>query len=205
MRIENQNKAKMKYVIRLALVAIIGYLAYSLKESIMEPVRFKRVKKFRYAAVINHMEDIRNSQLAFKEVNRRYSGSFDELIPFLDTAQFTITQRRDTTVIEYDKVYRENVKIEKTLIDTLGYASIRDSLFASDYDLNNLRYIPETDKQVFEMKNGVVKKVGTTIPVLEVIARKEVVLHGQNERLIKNTSKDLILGSLTEAHLNGNW
>jgi hypothetical protein len=195
----------MKYVIRLALVAIIGYLAYSLKESIMEPVRFKRVKKFRYAAVINHMEDIRNSQLAFKEVNRRYSGSFDELIPFLDTAQFTITQRRDTTVIEYDKVYRENVKIEKTLIDTLGYASIRDSLFASDYDLNNLRYIPETDKQVFEMKNGVVKKVGTTIPVLEVIARKEVVLHGQNERLIKNTSKDLILGSLTEAHLNGNW
>ncbi len=195
----------MKYVIRLVLVAIIGYLGYALYDSIMEPVRFKRVKKFRYAAVIERMDDIRRSQIAFKEVNKRFSPSFDELIPFLDTAVFTITQRRDTTVIEYDKVYLENVKIEKTLIDTLGYASIKDSLFAPSFDLKQLRYIPETDQKEFGIKTSSLRKVGTTIQVLEVIAKKEVVLHGQNERLTENTTKDLILGSLTAAHLNGNW
>ncbi len=195
----------MKYVIRLVLVAVIGYLGFSLYESIMEPVRFKRVKKFRYAAVIERMDDIRKSQIAFKEVNKRFSPSFDELIPFLDTAQYTITQRRDTTVIEYDKVYRENVEIEKTLIDTLGYASIKDSLFIPSFDINQLRYIPETDSKEFGVKTSSLKKVGTTIQVMEVTAKKDVILHGQNKRLIKNTTKDLILGSLTEAHLNGNW
>ncbi len=195
----------MKYVIRLVLVAIIGWLGYALYESIMEPVRFKRVKKVRYAAVIERMDDIRKSQIAFKEVNKRFSSSFDELIPFLDTAQFTITQRRDTTVVEYDKVYREKVQVEKTLIDTLGYASIKDSLFKASFDLKQLRYIPETENKEFVLKSSKLRKVGTTIQVMEVTAKKEVVLHGQNERLIKNTAKDLILGSLTEAHLNGNW
>ncbi len=195
----------MKYVIRLVLAVVIGFLGYALYDSIMEPVRFKRVKKVRYAAVIERMDDIRKSQMAFKEVNHRFSNNFDELIPFLDTAQFTITQRRDTTVIKYVKEYRENQAFEMTLIDTLGYASIKDSLFVPSYDLSQLKYIPKTENEVFGLKTSSLKKTGTTIQVMEVTAKREVVLHGQNQRLIENTTKDLILGSLTEAHLNGNW
>lgn len=194
----------MKYVVRIVLVIAVIGLAYSLYESINKPIRFDKEKNRKYDMTIERMKDIRSSQIAFRDLNQRYSGDFNELIPFLDTADFILTQRRDTVIKFYNKVYREYQLKDSTLVDTLGYRSIKDSLFDKGYNLKQLAFIPET-KSKFKIEASTTEKSGLTVQVFQAIAEKEVILKGMDSDLIKTRSKDLIMGSLTEPNLNGNW
>ena len=48
----------------------------------MEPVKFKSEKDFRYENTIQRLKDIRDVEIAFKTINRRYTSDFDSLINF---------------------------------------------------------------------------------------------------------------------------
>lgn len=194
----------MKYLVKLVLVVAVAGLAYMLYESINRPIRFDEEKNRKYALVIERMKDIRSAQIAFRESNQRYSGDFDELIPFLDTADFVLTQRRDTVIKYYNKIYREYQLKDSLIIDTLGFRSIKDSLFDKGFNLKELAMIPET-KSKFEIEATSVEKSGLIAKVFEAKARKEVVLKGMEKDLITTRAQDLIMGSLTESNLNGNW
>ena len=91
------------------------------------------------------------------------------------------------------------------LIDTLGKVSILDSLFQKNHSIDSLRYVPFGKGEEFELSAGTINKSKITVPVFEAKAKKEDFLNGMNKNLIKSSAKDLIIGSMTEAHLNGNW
>lgn len=194
----------MKYLVKIGLILAVIGLSYMLFESINSPIRFDKEKNRKYEMVIERMVNIRNAQIAFRELNQKYSGDFNELIPFLDTAEFVLTQRRDTVIKFYNKLYREYQLKDSLIVDTLGYRSIKDSLFNNSFPLKDLGTIPETNSK-FEIKASAVQKSGLTLQVFEAIAKKEVILKGMDPDLINNRSKDLIMGSLTESNLNGNW
>lgn len=195
----------MEKQIRIGLWVIVIGLAYFLYSAIMNPIQFNKEKNKRSESIINQLKDIRKAQIAFKEINRYYASSFDELIPLIDTGEFTIVQRRDEELKFYNKVYREFQLKDTTFIDTLGFASIKDSIFGANYDLESLRIIPQSNGSEIILKAGKIKSGKLSVQVFEARAPKEEYLKDLNKDLIKNTSKDLVVGSMTSAKINGNW
>ncbi|MGB0427891.1 MAG: hypothetical protein ACPGEC_03060, partial [Flavobacteriales bacterium] len=135
----------MKYIIRLVLLAVALFLAKMLYDSIQEPLIFEEKSTERYTAAQAKMLKIKEAQLAFREGNNRFAKTFDELIRHVDTADFVLTSKRDTSYIVIDKVFKEKVEKFEILTDTLGYSSIKDSLFSSDAELKDLPIIPFTE------------------------------------------------------------
>src|SRR6056297_2289134 len=121
----------MRLSIQLLLWVVIIGLAYLTFNAVYEPIQFNKIKEKRYAKVIENLKDIRDAELAHRTVTGEFAGEWDNLVRFIDTAQFTLTQRRDTTVLdeEYRKTYGVDKYKEIVVIDTLGYASVKDSLF----------------------------------------------------------------------------
>jgi hypothetical protein len=194
----------MEKGIRIGLWVLVIVLGYSLY-SVINPIRFSKENNRRSADVIQRLKEVRKAQIAFKEVNNFYASSFDELIPLLDTGVFTIVQRRDEELKFYNKVYREYQLKDTTYIDTLGFASIKDSIFGSEFNLEKLRFIPHTDGSEFQLRANKIKSGSLTVQVFEAKATKEEYLKGLDKDLIKNTAKDLQVGSMTSAKINGNW
>ena len=195
----------MEKGIRIGLWILVIGLSYALYSAIMNPIQFTKEKKKRSADVIERLKEVRIAQIAFKEVNSYYASSFDELIPLIDTGVFTIVQRRDEELKFYNKVYREYQIKDTTYVDTLGFASIKDSIFGTDYNIEKLRFIPHAEGAELELRANKIKSGSLTVQVFEAKAPKEEYLKGLDKDLIKNTTKDLQVGSMVSAKINGNW
>ena len=191
-------------------------LVYQIYQSINSPIEFNKVKNERYLKVIDRLKDIRNAQVAFKSVNGIYSNSFEELVKFVDSAQFTIIQKRDSSYMQYDRVYRIDMLREVIVVDTLGYVSVKDSLFSNNDSYQKMAFVPVDgiDEQ-FKLKADIIDKNGYNVPVFEVRVSKDLILFDQNKDLITQEKQtvsvdgvngpDIVLGSLSDVSTNGNW
>jgi hypothetical protein len=144
----------MKILKGLLWVAIIG-LSYMVYKSVVGPVEFNKVKEERYIKSIANLKDIRNSQLAYRTVTGKFANTFDELVQFVDTADFTITQRRDSSIVDQEMTKRYGVTSYKDLliIDTIGTVPVKDSLFKGSTRYKTMMNIPiEGVNAKFEMK-----------------------------------------------------
>ena len=208
----------MKLVIQLLLWIVIIFLGYMVFNSVYEPVQFNQVKEKRYKKVIENLIDIRDSELAYREVTGKFTGSFDELVRFIDTAKFTLTQRRDTTVLdeEFQRIYKVDKYVEQVVIDTLGYASVKDSLFGGSDRYKTMMNVPiEGVDAKFELEAGTVMKNDTEIPVFEAKIAKEAILQDQDPDLVMQekqiisvdqvSGEYLKVGSMEEVKTSGNW
>src|SRR5690606_19900966 len=114
---------------QIALWILSIFFAYMIYKSISEPILFDKIKQDRYEDVIAKLKDIRDVQEAHRVVKGRYESSFDKLIKFIENEKYVITQQRDSSYMEYDKTYKIDMLREVKIIDTLGFKSIKDSLF----------------------------------------------------------------------------
>lgn len=196
---------KRKLVQAVLAIVAIG-LSYYLYDLIMDPIRFNNEYKKRRAAVIERLIELRTAQVAYKTENGSYAKNFDQLFAFIETGKFTIIQRRDSTFQAMNQEYQIMELRDTVMVDTLGYAPIKDSLFPGR-DLDELRYIPYAKKEKeFIMDAGEVEKAGgLKIHVVEILAPKELWCRGLDKMLVKTNAKDLKVGSMTEASINGNW
>ena len=134
--------SKYKRYIETVLWGLIILFAYQVFNSVNAPIKFNQVKNERYLKVIDKLKDIRNAQIAYKSVNGVYSDSFEGLIKFIDTAQYTLIQKRDSSYMKYDRVYRIDMLQEVVVIDTLGFASVKDSLFGNSDRYKSMAEVP---------------------------------------------------------------
>ena len=208
--------SKYMRIIKSVLWILIIDFAYKVYGSINGPIEFNKVKNERYLKVIDKLKDIRNAQIAYKSVNGIYSDNFDSLISFIDSAQYTLIQKRDSSFLEYDRTFRIDMLREVVVIDTLGFASVKDSLFGNSNRYKNMASIPiDGVDETFKIKSDVIDKNGYNVPVFEVRVSKDVVLFDQNKDLLKQekglmsvdgvNGPDIVLGSLSEVSTNGNW
>ena len=116
-------------ILKIVLWIPIAFMAYLVYSSIMTPITFEKEKQARYTDAIGNLIDIRKSQIAFKSVNGKFAKNWDGLVQFVDTAQFTLISRKDTSYMAYDKTYRMDMLQEEVIVDTLGFVSVKDSLF----------------------------------------------------------------------------
>ena len=207
---------KYRNQITYVLFFFSALLVFAIYQSINSPIEFNKVKSERYLKVIDRLKDIRNAQVAFKSVNGIYSNSFEELVKFVDSAQFTIVQKRDSSYMQYDRIYRIDMLREVIVIDTLGYVSVKDSLFSNTDSYKFMASIPiEGVDNKFKLKADIIDKNGYNVPVFEVRVSKDLILFDQNKDLIAQEKQtvsvdgvngpDIVLGSLSDVSTNGNW
>ena len=109
--------SKYMRFIKVILWLLIIFFAWKVYGSINGPIEFNKVKNERYLKVIDKLKDIRNAQIAYKSVNGIYSDNFEGLIKFIDTAQYTLIQKRDSSFLEYDRTFRIDMLREVVVID----------------------------------------------------------------------------------------
>nr|WP_316928105.1 hypothetical protein [Gillisia marina] len=102
------------------------------------------------------------------------------------------------------------------LVDTLGTASVKDSLFKNSTRYKDMMIVPIEDVDAkFTMDAGTILKNDNKIPVFEAKVAKKVILHDQDKDLImaenQVVSVDgvngpfITVGSMTEIKTEGNW
>lgn len=229
-------------ILPLCIIAL-GYLLYS---SITQPVKFNDERDHRKAVAIERLKDIRTLQVAFKSAKGYYAPTMDTLIDFYYNGKIiTIKQIGSTddsvAVLHTQAVKKANKKItdeelykmylngDKNLIISLPMpTAVKDSIFASrtNFNVEDLRYIPFTNKQDTIQMSTVIKTVsGVNVPLFEAKipygwrpapgAPFRGLLNGMDEQLIINLNAEctdtdrypgLMVGSIDVANNNaGNW
>ncbi|MBC9796706.1 hypothetical protein [Sinomicrobium weinanense] len=206
----------MKTAIQIALWLLSIFFAYKIYRSVNDPIKFDKVKKERYAKVIDKLKEVRDAQEAYRTVTGKFAKDFNSLIRFIDTAEFAITQQRDTSWMEYDKVYRIDMQKEGKIIDTLGFVSVKDSLFKGTDSYKTLMDVPNApNNEKFKMDAGIIDRNGFKASVFEAKVDKGVILHDQPKDLLAKEKQiisisevpgpEIIVGSLEEVSTTGNW
>ncbi|HLW14992.1 MAG TPA: hypothetical protein VKX30_05805 [Flavobacteriaceae bacterium] len=213
----------MKIVTRILLWAVIAFLGWKLAKAINGPVEFNKVKEVRYAQVIEKLKDIQSAQLAYQSLNGKFIGSYDSLIQFIDTAQYAITTRRDTSFADRERniafgldpedggYYKEEI-----IVDTIGFKSVRDSLFGGTDRYKRMMKLPyDWATEDIEMDAGQIERKGTFYSVFEAKVAKESILKDQDRNLLIQENQIqsvdgvngpyIQVGDMNEINTSGNW
>ena len=205
-----------KRALELFLWVLSIFFASQIYSSINGPIKFNQVKNDRYTKVIDRLKDIRTAQIAHKDVNGFYANNFDSLVSFIDNGIFTVIEKRDSSYLEYNRTYRIDMLKEVEIVDTLGFVSVKDSLFGDNESYKMMAKVPidGTDSE-FSIKADIIDKNGYQVPVFEVKVKKDIVLFDQNKDLLDQENKvvsvdgvngpEIILGSMSDVSTSGNW
>ena len=211
--------SKFKPVLNIVLWVLIAFLGYQTYMSIYTPILFNQEKTKRYEQVIENLKDIRDSQLAYKQVNGKFTDSFDDLVKFIETGKYTITQRRDSSVVDAEANKRfglTTMRKDIVVIDTLGFVNVKDSLFKNSTRYKTMMNVPVGKEGAkFELKAGYIEQSDIKIPVFEASVKKNIILDGEDTDMIAQENQvvsvdgvngdALKVGSMTEVNTNGNW
>ncbi len=188
-----------RVIIQIVLAVVSLVLVFYIYRGIQGPIRFKAEVSKRTEHVVNKLKDIRDAQIAFRNVNGHFTASFDTLIDFINNGKIPIIKLtadpKDTT-------------FTKMFIDTVGYTLVIDSIFKNrpDFKTQELRIIPYSDGVEFSMQAGTAVKANVTVNVIEVMAANKYFLKGLE--LKKNhidPEEGLKFGSMTDPTTDGNW
>lgn len=210
----------MRRVIQILFVLVIIVLGYLIVESIMEPIRFNREVEVREQATIDRLIDIREAQKAYKDIYKKYTSSFDTLIAFIDTGNFTVVR----AIGDIPEDWLDELGFEKAREKALNEGIISrentkvpvlDSLFHQGYAIDSLRYVPYTEGITFKMSSGeLLTSSNLTVQVVEASCLYDDLLKGLDRQLIVNYKDERMkivgfdgvkFGSMEEGTLTGNW
>ncbi|CAH8286247.1 hypothetical protein EV196_106234 [Mariniflexile fucanivorans] len=210
--------SKFKPVLNIALWLLIAFLGYQTYMSIYTPILFNQEKDKRYAEVIKNLIDIRDSQLAYKQVNGKFTDNYDELVKFIENGQYTIIQRKDASIIDTELTKRFGVDTYKdiVIVDTLGFVPVKDSLFKNSTRYKTMMNVPvgKPDEK-FKLEAGFIRQNDINIPVFEASVKKDIILYDQDKDMVTQENQvisvdgvngdALRVGSMSEVKTIGNW
>jgi len=210
----------MRRVIQVFLVISIFLLGYLVIESIMNPIRFQKEVEHREKATVSRLKDIREAQKAYKDVYKKYTGSFDTLVTFLKTDSFEVVKAIGVIPEDWlDEMGFDEAK-KKALAEGIisretTMVPVKDSLFATNYQLDSLPFVPYGGGAKFQMDaSQITTSSNLLVQVVEVSVLYDTLLADLNPQLVVNyiDSKEKIagfpgvkFGSLEEGTLSGNW
>lgn len=210
--------SKFKPILSVVLWVLIAFLAYQTYMSIYTPILFHKEKEIRYKVVINNLKDIRDSELAYKQVHGSFTDSYDELIKFIETGKFTIVERRDSSILDVAMTRHFGVDTYKdiVIVDTLGYVPVKDSLFKTSTRYKTMMNVPVgKEGEKFKLTAGFIEQNDIKIPVFEASVKKNILLFDQDKDMLVQENQvisvdgvngDVLkVGSMNEVNTNGNW
>lgn len=210
-------------IISVVFVAVSLLLAYMIYASVMKPIKFKEAKNKRYEVAVNKLLDIKKAQAAYKEVRGTYATSFEELEKFIESGKFAIVTRTDKAVPDEGKNRAFGLESgvggyfkDIVIIDTLGYTSVRDSLFKDSDRYKEFSSVKVGGVNVpVTLESNYVIRQESRLPVYRVTIDKNELLADLDQDLVNQENKvqdineingdKIILGSLEEVVVTGNW
>ncbi len=186
-------------------VAIAG-LTYALVKSVMEPVEFNKHKDYRSEIAIQRLKDIRDLQVAYKNVNARYVSTIDSLIDFYNNGKMKITlqvgSKDDSLAMAHtDKIKKKyrglkadklNAKLyelyqagEQNLVfQVVSEIAVKDTLFTDrpNFHVDSLALIPFCGDSI-EMESTIKKVSGVNVPLFEARMPWKSLLKGLDNQL----------------------
>ena len=203
---------KLRGLVSVLLLLAAGYLVYLIYNGVMEPIKFNKEKKVRYAKVIDQLKLIRDAQIKFKDAKGVFAKDKSSLINFIENDSLVITE---TINVEKELVLGGGItkKISVKQIDTTGFEPALK--YFKDRPYKEMFNVPGTEKE-FEMATGEIEKItGLFVPVFEAKTDKKEILKGLPFHLIKQELEAIeadqikgefvSVGSLEEVSTGGNW
>ena len=211
----------MKKGIQILLILVIIFLGYKVYTSIATPIDFQKELKLRNDAVVERLKNIRKAQLAFKEVNGKYTANWDSLVKFTKTGTLPLVRKigaLSDAQLEAGMTESEALKQGIIIRDTVRIA-VRDSLFGKSFEIDKLPFIPYTQNEKFFLGTNVITTgSGVKVPVFEARAHnnqilselkdtyEQEIINLNEKRRVDGKYPGLKVGSLTETNNNaGNW
>jgi len=210
-----------KTLLQVFLIVLALLLTYKIYDTVRRPIDFQKEKKVRYDAVVDKLKDIRKAELAYKDVNGKFTGSWDTLINFVKTDSLPLVRKIGSltdSMVDAGWTEEKALREGKIIRDTVKVA-VLDSVFGKSYPIDKLPIIPYTNNQKFFLGAAKVKTgSGVDVAVFEARAHNNTILNqleGEFGQEIINLNEKsrvdgkypgLKVGSLTEANNNaGNW
>ena len=191
----------------------IAGLVYLNVESIKEPVEFKKHKEYRESVAVQRLKDIRDLQVAFKNVNARYAYTIDSLQWFYNEGKMKITlqvgSKDDSLAMAntkkmsqkysylkkeklQQKLYELYLAGEQNLVFEVSHdIAVKDTLFndRTDFCIDSLAFIPFSGDSII-MESTVKKVSGVNVPLFEASMPYKSLLKGLNHQLIVNLNAE---------------
>ena len=227
------NSILKKVLTFLILPACIAGLTYALVSSVMEPVHFEKHKEYRKGIAVQRLKDIRELQVAYKNVNGKYTADVDSLIMFYNTGKMKVVMQigsQDDSVAVANtkalKARKPKIKPEemlklynegKSLVFKIeNEVAVKDTLFShrEHFVVDSLAFIPFSGDSII-MASTVKRVSGVNVPLFEASMPWKSLLKGLNNQLRINLDsqcedqgkyKGLQVGSIESPNNNaGNW
>ncbi len=159
----------MKKAVQFILGLVIIGLIYVVATLIHTPLSFEKQLEERNADVIVKLKDIRAAERAYKSKYQQFTGDFDSLIYFilndsLEMERKLVDEDDSVAMAQLKKAGKKNVeKYSLAVIDT-----IFNPRKLTKEDVQNLRYIPHTDKVEFILEAAkIMTGANVLVPVVE--------------------------------------
>ena len=227
------NSILKKVLTYLILPACIAGLTYALVSSVMEPVHFEKHREYRKDIAVQRLKDIRELQVAYKNVNGKYTADVDSLIMFYNTGKMKVVMQigsQDDSVAVANtkalKARKPRIKPEEMLklynegqslvFKIENEIPVKDTLFShrEHFVIDSLAFIPFCGDSII-MASTVKRVSGVNVPLFEASMPYKSLLKGLNNQLRINLDaqcedqgkyKGLQVGSISAPNNNaGNW
>ena len=190
----------------LILPLCIAGLVYLLVDSIQQPVKFNKIKAYRESIAVQRLKDIRDLQVAYKNVNGKYVSTIDSLKKFYNEGKIEVVMQvgsKDDSLamantkkvraklrgLKGDKLNNKLMELykngEKNLVfSTKTNVFVKDTLFngRTDFHIDSLAWIPFAGDSI-EMK-AITKMVsGVRVPLFEAKMPYKALLKGMDRQL----------------------
>ena len=227
------NSIVRKVFTYLLLPAAIVGLTYALVTSVMEPVEFNKHKDYRQDIAVQRLKDIRDLQVAFKNVNGHYTADIDSHKAFYNEGKMKVVMQigsKDDSIAMANtqalkkrnprikpeqmlKLYQEG---QSLVFQIENEVAVKDSLFngRDNFRIDSLAFIPFCGDSIL-MESTVKKVSGVNVPLFEAKMPWKKLLKGLNNQLRINLDaqledqgkyKGLMVGSIDAPNNNaGNW
>ena len=227
------NSILKKVLTYLILPACIAGLTYALVSSVMEPVHFEKHREYRKDIAVQRLKDIRELQVAYKNVNGKYTADIDSLIMFYNNGKMKVVMQigsqDDSVAVANTKALKarkpkikpeEMLQLyqagEKLVFKIENEVAVKDTLFhgREDFCVDSLAFIPFCGDSVI-MESTIKTVSGVKVPLFEASMPFKSLLRGLNNQLRINLDaeredqgkyKGLQVGSISAPNNNaGNW
>ena len=193
----------------LILPLCIAGLVYLLVDSIQQPVRFNKHKEYRESIAVQRLKDIRDLQVAYKNVNGKYVSTIDSLKKFYNEGKIQVVMQigsHDDSLamvntkkiksklrgLKGEKLNQELKRLydagEKNLVFAVNSTIfVKDTLFKgrTDFHVDSLAFIPFSGDSV-EMAAITRTVQGVKVPLFEAKMPYRSLLRGLDRQLQVN-------------------
>tara|TARA_R110002072_G_scaffold15884_4_gene63087 strand:- start:758 stop:1366 length:609 start_codon:yes stop_codon:yes gene_type:complete len=199
--------SKVSLLIKIVLVGVVAALGYWLYSIIQEPIQYEELKSKRYALIQEKLENIREAQKAYKDENGIFAKDFQTLISFIDTGKITIKERKDSSFMRYDKIYQQDMNVDTIIVKVIGFQNVKEKLFGEEFNAADLETVPEVEGEKIQLDATKITVKDAIVNVFEAKADDTQIFKDVLDKYSQFIDKEhaVIVGSLTEPSLSGNW